>query len=84
MFILLPFISLFAYYILWIKLGPFYCVSILILTVIITIILVLMVECASKNIYNEGKFNDERIRLITDSIIGIKTIKCFNREDRYE
>ena len=43
-----------------------------------------MSEYASQFIYNEGNHNDERIRLIADSIIGIKTIKCFNREEKYE
>ena len=41
-------------------------------------------KSTQKNTYRESQFNDERIKLITDTIVGIKTIKCFNRESKYE
>ena len=79
-----PFLLIFSHIILWIRLGPFYSLAILLMTILLTFLLVFMVECTEKYIYNESKYNDERIRLIADSVVGIKTIKCFTREEKYE
>lgn len=79
-----PFLLIFSHIVLWIRLGPLYSLAIFLMTILLTLILVVMISCAKKFIHRGAKYNDERIRLIADSVVGIKTIKCFNREEKYE
>ena len=54
------------------------------ITIVTTILAMIISKGTQKSKYKESLYNDERIKLIADTIVGIKTIKCFNRESKYE
>ena len=76
----LPFLNIVVYFMIWIKIGIRYCIGILLITIITTVILLILSKIDERFTYKEGIYNDEWVNLINDTIVGIKTIKCFNRE----
>jgi ABC-type multidrug transport system fused ATPase/permease subunit len=78
-----PFLSIVCYIYLGLLVGWWYCLGVFIFWIFSLAFAQLLSMCVSKVKLKEAIFNDERIKLITDIIVGIRTIKCYTWEDKY-
>jgi ABC-type bacteriocin/lantibiotic exporter with double-glycine peptidase domain len=83
MVIVCPFMNLIAYFLVGITYRWYYAVGTFIYFILLLILVSIGGIIFDNQKIKEVAINDERIKLVNDMIVGIRSIKCFAWENKY-
>lgn len=78
------FVNFIVYGLIWYLTTVYYSLAVLGLTILTTLLLVYLITFQEKYFELESEVNSVRVKIINDTLVGIKTIKCFTWEEKYE